>query len=265
MLPLLPIPIVPEHIWKNVSEKEVKTYGAEPTPGKPVVGSGPFRLVEGKAGGSTYRFEANPDYWGGTPHVDEVVFRVYKAEDPTVQALIKGEVDFVDDITAAAGQGAQGPRGHHRARTASRRTSRRSASTPARVDTETDKPIGDGNPALKDPKFRHALGYAVDQDRLIKSAYQGAAKPGDTIVPPAYPTYHWEPPDDEAFTFDLDKAGQLLDEAGYKKGADGMRTHARRQADRHAAAVRAAGGEALGHDRWTSSRSGSASSASSPR
>ena len=76
--------------------------------GEPVVGSGPFRLVEGTAGGSTYRFEANPDYWQGAPHIDEVVFRVYKSEDPVVQALIKGEIDFVDDISAAPGRGARG-------------------------------------------------------------------------------------------------------------------------------------------------------------
>ena len=57
----------------------MKTYPAEPTDGQPVVGSGPFRLVEGTAGGSTFRFEKNQDYWGGEPHVDEVVFRVYKA------------------------------------------------------------------------------------------------------------------------------------------------------------------------------------------
>ena len=47
VLPLLPIPIVPEHIWKDVSEKDVKSYANEPTDGQPVVGSGPFRLVEG--------------------------------------------------------------------------------------------------------------------------------------------------------------------------------------------------------------------------
>ena len=46
------VPIVPEHIWKDVSEKEVKNYSAEPEDG-PVVGSGPFRLVEGEAGGSS--------------------------------------------------------------------------------------------------------------------------------------------------------------------------------------------------------------------
>jgi peptide/nickel transport system substrate-binding protein len=44
-LPLLPIPIVPEHVWKDVSEKDVKSYSAEPKGGQPVVGSGPFRLV----------------------------------------------------------------------------------------------------------------------------------------------------------------------------------------------------------------------------
>ena len=74
-----------------------------------MVGSGPFRLVEGTAGGSTYIFENNPDYYGGTPHVDRVAFRVFKSEDPAIQAIIKGEVDFVDDITPDPGRGAAGP------------------------------------------------------------------------------------------------------------------------------------------------------------
>ena len=99
VLPLLPIPILPEHIWKDVPEDEVKSYRNEPTDGEPVVGSGSFRLVEGTAGGSTYVLEANPDYWGGAPHIDRAAYRVYKSEDPAIQALIKGEVDFVDDIT----------------------------------------------------------------------------------------------------------------------------------------------------------------------
>ena len=110
-LPLLPIPIVPEHVWKNVSEKEMKTYKAEPTGGKPVVGSGPFRLVQGTADGSTFKFEANPDYWGGTPHIDEIVFQFYKNDDSAVQALIKGEVDFVYDVTPLQVRALQGKKG----------------------------------------------------------------------------------------------------------------------------------------------------------
>jgi peptide/nickel transport system substrate-binding protein len=223
VLPLLPIPIVPEHVWKGVTEKDMKSFANEPKPGQPVVGSGPFRLTSGTTGGSTIEFEKNPDYWNGTPHVDQVVYRVYKSKDPAVQALIKGEVDFVEDINPLQVKALQGQKGIAAQNGISPLFEEIGFNTGA-VDTKTKKPIGDGNPALRDPKFRHALGYAVDLDRIVKSAYQGAAEAGMTIVPSAYGGWHWQPTGEDKFTFDLDKAGQLLDEAGYEKGADGKRT-----------------------------------------
>jgi peptide/nickel transport system substrate-binding protein len=222
-LPLLPIPIVPEHVWKDVSEKEVKSYSAEPEGGKPVVGSGPFRLVSGEADGSTFKFEANPDYWGGAPHIDGVVFQFYKNDDSAVQALKKGEVDFVENITPLEVKSLQGEPGitpHNGGSPGVDEIAVKSRS----IDTKTGKPIGNPNPAVLDPKFRHALGYALDLPTLIKKVYQGAGEPGTTIIPPAYKDYRWDPPADEAMTYDPDKAGQLLDEAGYKMGSDGFRT-----------------------------------------
>jgi peptide/nickel transport system substrate-binding protein len=223
VLPLLPIPIIPEHVWKDVPEDEVKSYKAEPQGGRPVVGSGPFRLVEGSAGGSTYRFEANPDYWGGTPHIDEVVFRVYKSEDPAVQALIKGEVDFVENISALQVRALEGKEGIT-AQNGDSPGFDEIAFNTGSVDTETEKPIGDPNPAVLDAKFRHALGYGMDLDQVIERVYQGAGDPGTTIVPPAYTNYHWEPPEDEAFVYDPDRAAEMLDDAGYEMGGDGFRT-----------------------------------------
>jgi peptide/nickel transport system substrate-binding protein len=222
-LPLLPIPIVPEHVWKNVSEDEIKSYSAEPKGGKPVVGSGPFRLVQGTADGSTFKFEANPDYWGGTPHIDEVVFQYYKNDDAAVQALIKGEVDFAENITPLEVKSLQGKAGIT-AQNGDSPSFDEVAFNTGSIDTKTGDPIGNPNPAVMDPKFRHAIGYAIDLPTLIKKVYQGAGQPGTTIVPPAYKDYHWEPPADEAFTYDPDKAGQLLDDAGYKMGSDGFRT-----------------------------------------
>ncbi len=222
-LPLLPIPIVPEHIWKNVSEKEIKTYKAEPTNGQPVVGSGPFRLVKGTADGSTFTFEANPHYWGGTPHIDEIDFQFYKNDDSAVQALIKGEVDFVEGITALEVKSLKS----HSNITAHNGNSPgfdEIAFNAGSIDVKTGKPIGNPNPAVLDPKFRHALGYALNLPQLIQKVYQGAGLPGTTIVPPVYTKFHWEPPADQKFTFDLAKAGALLDAAGYKKGSDGLRT-----------------------------------------
>ncbi|NYD41640.1 ABC transporter substrate-binding protein [Nocardioides panaciterrulae] len=223
VLPLLPIPIVPEHVWKDVTTSQVKSYSAEPKDGQPVVGEGPFKLVEGTAGGSTYRFEANKDYWGGAPHVDQVVFRVYKSEDPMVQALIKGEIDFAEGISPLQVKSLQGQSGIT-AHNGDSPGFDEIAFNAGSVDTKTGKPIGDPNPAVLDPKFRHALGFAIDRDQLITKVYQGAGQPGDSIIPPAYSSYRWTPPADQAFTFDLDKAGQLLDQAGYTMGSDGQRT-----------------------------------------
>jgi peptide/nickel transport system substrate-binding protein len=223
-LPLLPIPIVPEHVWKDVSEKDIKSYPAEPKDGQPVVGSGPFRLVSGTADGSTFRFEANPDYWGGTPHIDEVDFQFYKNDDSAVQALKKGEIDFVENITALEVKSLESD---------SRITAHNGNSpgfdeiafnTGSVSAAEGGHPIGNPNPAVLDPKFRHALGYALNLPQLISKVYQGAGLPGSTIVPPNYTKYHWEPPASQEFTFDLAKAGALLDAAGYKKGSDGLRT-----------------------------------------
>lgn len=222
VLPLLPIPIVPEHVWSGIDEKAVKTYPAEPTDGQPVVGSGPFRLVEGTAGGSTYRFERNPDYWQGEAHVDEVVFRVYKAEDPMVQALQKGEIDFAESITALQVQSLQGQDGIHAQNGDSPGFDEIGFNTGA-VNVETGAPIGDGHQALTDPDFRFALQFAIDRELIIERAYQGAGEPGDTIIPAIYGDYHWSPPEEDAPVFDLDKADELLTEAGYARDSDGSR------------------------------------------
>jgi peptide/nickel transport system substrate-binding protein len=221
-LPLLPIPIVPEHVWKNVSESQIKSYGAEPKGGKPVVGSGPFRLVQGQSDGQIFKFEANPDYWGGAPHIDEVIFQFYKNDDSAVQALIKGEVDFVENITPLEVKSLQGKPGIT-AQNGNSPGFDEIAFNAGSVDLKGN-PIGNPNPAVLDPKFRSALGYALDLPTLIKKVYQGAGLPGTTIVPPNYTEYHWSPPADQKYTYDPTKAGQLLDAAGYKMGSDGFRT-----------------------------------------
>ncbi len=223
LMPLLPIPIVPEHVWSEVSDDEMKSYGNEPTDGEPIVGSGPFRLLEGTAGGSTYRFEVNPDYWDGTPHLDEVVFRVYKSEDPAIQALITGEVDFVEDINALQVESLQGRDGIS-AHMGESPGFEEIAFNTGSIDLKTGESIGEPNPAVLDSAFRWALNFAIDREQIVETAYQGAAEPADTLIPPAYPDYRWEPPEEDAIAYDPERAAQLLDEAGYTMGDDGFRT-----------------------------------------
>jgi peptide/nickel transport system substrate-binding protein len=224
VLPLLPMPIIPEHIWKDVSEKGVKTYSNEPaSSSQPVVGSGPFELVQGKAGGSTYRFVRNPHYWGGEPKAGEVDMQVYRSEDTLVQALSAGEIDFAEDPNPLQIKRLQGDP-NITAQEGDSPGFDEIAFNTGSVDTKTGKPLGDPNPAVMDPKFRFALNFAIDRAQLVSKAYQGAATPATNIIPPAYTGYQWKPPSPDAFAYDPAKAKALLDAAGYKVGSDGWRT-----------------------------------------
>ncbi|WP_213452443.1 ABC transporter substrate-binding protein [Rhizomonospora bruguierae] len=215
MLYLL-VPILPEHVWKNVSAKQVATFPNNDRP----VGSGPFQLVEAKKG-QYYRFAANKSYFGGAPKIDELVFRVFADDEAMGQALRAGEIDMVQDVSASVFESLRD------AKDVATSDSRYSGFTELAYNlgaaTVDDKPIGDGHPALKDKRVRTAIDYAIDRRTLLDRVLRGHGELPGGVVPPIYPGWHWSPGDDER-RFDLGKANQILDEAGYTKGSDGVRT-----------------------------------------
>jgi peptide/nickel transport system substrate-binding protein len=211
--------ILPEHLWKDIDQKEVRKFANEPGPDG-VVGSGPYIVTEHQKG-QFLRFKANPNYYGGKPKVDEVVFRVFQNDDSLAQALKRGEIDFADDLGANVFKSLQGVDGVTTRDAAYSGFNEIAFNTGAALDDGT--PIGDGHPALKDPKLRVALSYAVDKAALAERVYGGHATPGDSFIPSLYKNMHYDP-GASAYTFDPQKAEQLLDEAGYTKGSDGIRT-----------------------------------------
>ena len=211
----IPIPILPEHIWSKVSEKEVKTYKNETN----VVGSGPFVLAERQVG-QFIRFTANKQYWGGAPKIDELVFRVYRNADSLAQALKKGEVDFADNLDASVWESLKNTPGITAYSGTYGGFDELAFNTGAALADGT--PIGDGHPALKDKIVRQAISYAIDRGTVVKRVLNGTGSVGTTIIPPIYADQHLTPPN--AYTFNPAKANQMLDDAGYKKGADGIRT-----------------------------------------
>jgi peptide/nickel transport system substrate-binding protein len=93
--------------------------------------------------------------------------------------------------------------------------------TGAALDDGT--PIGNGHPALKDKRVRVAIAHAIDTKLLTERVFGGHGTPGTSVIPPLYEKLHYDP-GASAYTFDLAEANRLLDEAGYKKGAGGIRT-----------------------------------------
>lgn len=215
----LDIYILPEHIWSKVSEKEVPNYTNEPTPGHPIVGTGPFMLTQ-VVKGQFIRMDKNPYYWGPPTHIDHLVFRVFNNQDSLAQALKRGEIDFADDLDPGEYNALKGQPGITTVDALYGGFSEIGMNMGA--ETVDNKPIGNGSPALKDLAVRQAINYAIDRKTLVDKVYGGYAQPATTIIPSLFADQHWDP-GPLTFNFNLTKANQILDTAGYTKGSNGMR------------------------------------------
>jgi peptide/nickel transport system substrate-binding protein len=210
--------ILPEHVYSKIDETAIQSYNNEPQGGKPIVGAGPYQVVERKVGQFT-RLVANPNFFRGKPAVDEVVFKIYGNPDALGQALKKGEIDYANDLQPNVYDSlADAPNIERKSQKYPGFNELAFNNGAALVD---GKPIGDGNPLLKDKRLREAIGWALDRKTLTDKVLGGHGSPGTTIITPTYASLHLTPPDE--VTFDPDKARALLDAAGYAVGPDGIR------------------------------------------
>ena len=212
----LDVPIVPEHVWSKVTD--ISKYDNLQYP---VVGSGPFVLTNFTQGQSI-TLKTNPDYYGDKAAYDELQFRHYDNEDAAVQGLKNGDVDVVSGLTPAQYAALQSTPNVTVVK--ARQGRQNDLLINYQAQTNDRKPIGDGNPVLKDPKVRQAIAESVDVKTLVDKAYGGLAEAGSGFVPAVFGEWHWSPDAALDQKFDLAAAGKLLDEAGYPKGADGVRT-----------------------------------------
>ena len=207
---------IPEHIWSTIDdpEKHKVTY--------PFVGSGPFQIQEWKRG-SHILLTKNPTYWGTEPTIDEIYFEFYTNADTMTQDLKIGTIDAAYGVPTAQYEqvsqqdGFEGFKGNV-----------------FTWDYLCFNCYGEdtslGHPVLRDVRFRQALAWAIDKERLVEIGWSGYARPATTIMPagewPADFDAHYEPTPEESFGFDIAKANQLLDEAGYTdSNGDGLREH----------------------------------------
>jgi peptide/nickel transport system substrate-binding protein len=79
----------------------------------------------------------------------------------------------------------------------------------------------DGESFFDDGRVRQAFAYAIDRERIIRESLYGKSEPLNVYVPPEHPSYPSE--GIEPYRFDPDRARQLLDEAGWIMGDDGVR------------------------------------------
>jgi peptide/nickel transport system substrate-binding protein len=206
--------ILPEHVWGKASIDDLtSTY----KPPLPLVGSGPFVVTEFERG-RILTMERNPEFRGPRPEIDAVQYIKYGNADAVERALKLGEIDMMVEVPAGSFE--------NLGEDANIRTAQ--SPQPAYTElafnlcSEEHCPDAEFNPAIQDKTVRQAVAYAVDRERINTIGARGTSFPAHGILPSYYKTFYEVPEQD--YPYDPDMARQILDDAGWVEGDDGVRT-----------------------------------------
>jgi peptide/nickel transport system substrate-binding protein len=196
--------VLPKHVLEG---KDVVTFdGYNRSP----LGTGPFKFVEWKSG-EYVRVQRNPDYWRGEqyPSIDEIVFTFFADDNTRLNALKAGEQDW-GQITPVQVKEAEGLAGY--------KIELVNQNSWQHFDTSvvTER----GKKLFSDKSVRQAMAYAIDRQAISDGVMEGTVKLADSVIAPSSPYYNADVP---KYPYDVEKAKQLLDAAGWVVGADGIR------------------------------------------
>jgi peptide/nickel transport system substrate-binding protein len=198
-------PILPKHVYGD--GQDLKTH---PRNSADVVGSGPFRLVEFKAGQRIVMERFDKFFLPGKPYLDKVVVNLSPDASSLMLGLERGDIQMLPFVSVP---------------TDLRRLKDNAKLTLTPKGYEGIGPLNwlafnlERKP-LNDVKVRKAIAHAVDKNFITKALMGGFAVPADG---PIVPTSPFAVTDVVRYPLDLKKAAALLDEAGYKPGANGER------------------------------------------
>ena len=185
------LPILPKHIWENVTEPETFT---EP---EAAISTGPFILENYDAAAGTYALKANEDYFYGDVQIDKLVIANVSGGD-SKEALLSGEIAAAPNISYKAAM--------------SLKDSPEYTVLEGPGLSVTRLYFNFDEEAMAVKEIRQAMYHAVNLDEIVEKAYGGAGYPGSAgHVQPGTPWYN---PDVRQYAYDVETAKKMLSEAG---------------------------------------------------
>ena len=185
------LPILPKHIWENVTEPETFT---EP---EAAISTGPFILENYDSAAGTYTFKANEDYFYGDVQIDKLVIANVSGGD-SKEALLSGEIAAAPNISYKAAM--------------SLKDSPEYTVLEGPGLSVTRLYFNFDEEAMAVKEIRQAMYHAVNLDEVVEKAYGGAGYPGSAgHVQPGTPWYN---PDVRQYAYDVETAKKMLSEAG---------------------------------------------------
>lgn len=197
-------PILPKHIFGDGTDVKIHPRNANP------VGSGPFRLVEFKPGEHLVLEPFDRFFLKGMPRLSRVIVRYFKDPASQVLAFERGEID----IHYEAGEAKDIERLRRVPKTAM------DVGTGPAIGPLTWLAFNTKSPKLSDKRVRQAINYAIDKKTMLEVQLGGVPKRATGPIVAGSPYFS---ADVERFDFNPQKAAQLLDQAGLKPNAAGVR------------------------------------------
>ena len=212
----IPFEPVPSHKLKDIPVKEQEAHDITR---KNPLSPGPYYIKE-IIPGQQVVFEANPYYYKGQPKVKTVVWKVVPSAQ-IVAALQAGEYDLTVALNADLYNKVKDLK-NIKVGVQDDLSYTYIGFKLGKWDKEKGEVVTDPNAKMADVKLRKAMAYAIDNNLVGTKFYEGLRRNATQLMIPAFKEYY----DDslKGYTLDLEKAKQLLDEAGYKDvNGDGIR------------------------------------------
>lgn len=194
--------IMPKHLLEGKDLNQPADFLKSP------VGTGPFKFKQASPG-TFLEVQANPDYFDSAPYLDGIVFKVIPDGNTRVAQILSGELDFTPIDTSQV------------------KSLNGSASVVVRQAPQVYYDYIAFNwkqERFHDIRVRQAFAMALDKPAMLKSFLNGYGTVANGPINPLLGDYYEEI--SEPYPQDMDKANSLLDEAGWKKGSDGIRANA---------------------------------------
>lgn len=199
-------PILPRHIYGD--GQDLKSH---PRNSQNIIGSGPFRLVEHEPGRRIILERFDRFFLPGRPYLDKVVISIVSDLTTSTMQLQRGDFHLLGFVSTPA------------------ELQRLAKDPDIHITAKGYEGIGALNwlafnlerKPMSDLLVRKAIAMAIDRDFILKALMGGYSFPADGPIPPASPFHSAN--DVVRYPFDLQKAGTMLDSAGYKMGANGER------------------------------------------
>ncbi len=204
--------ILPEHVFGGDPNIDKKDYNRAP------IGTGPF-VFKSWASGDNITLERNPNFRDkDKPYLDGMILKITPSREAAIQAFKVGEIDVLWNLIEVNIPEFQAMPDAVLEAQPSDSVERLILNSSCPSGPQQGDPSCP-HPVLGDQRVREAIELAIDKKALVEKLLFGRTTVATSVIP-----LGWYAPTLQPTEYNPNKAKQLLDEAGWKPGSDGIRT-----------------------------------------